>query len=100
MSRQGCTDDVLRRREEIDKLDAELVRLLNERASVALELARVKATLGWEICDPERERQVLSQVENSNSGPFDHRSLKRIFRRIIWESRRIELRRQASEGAR
>lgn len=91
-------DDVRRRREEIDRLDAELVRLLNQRASIALDLAQLKQTLGWSICDPERERQVLSQVANTNDGPFDHRSLKRIFRRIICESRRMEQRRHACGG--
>ncbi len=87
-------DGVRRRREEIDRLDAELVRLLNVRASIALELAELKQGLGWNICDPDRERQVLSQIANSNCGPFDHRGLRRIFRRIICESRRIEQRRQ------
>jgi chorismate mutase/prephenate dehydratase len=91
-------DDVRRRREEIDKLDAELVRLLNRRASIALDLARLKQAMGWNICDPEREKQVLSQVADTNGGPFDHRSLRRIFRRIICESRRMEQRRHASGG--
>lgn len=95
MSTECNRDDVRRRREEIDQLDAELVRLLNQRASIALDLAELKQSLGWGICDPERERQVLSQVANSNAGPFDQRSLTRIFRRIIWESRRMEQQRQA-----
>lgn len=94
MNGNGGSDDVRQRREEIDRVDAELVRLLNARASIALDLARLKQNLGWEICDPQREQQVLSQVADSNHGPFDHRSLRRIFRRIIWESRRIEEERQ------
>ncbi len=95
-----CSPNEIRRcREEIDRLDAELVRLLNRRASIALDLAQIKHGLGWDVCDPERERQVLTQVASSNSGPFDPRSLKRIFRRIIWESRRMEqLRQVAGEG--
>ena len=84
------SEDVLRCREDIDLLDAELVRLLNARASIALDLAHIKQGLGWDIWDAERERQVLSQVAHSNSGPFDQSGLERIFRRIIEESRRIE----------
>ncbi len=92
-------EDVQRRREEIDRLDAELVRLLNQRASIALDLAQLKQDLGWEICDPARERQVLSQIVNSNAGPFDRQSLRRIFRRIICESRRMEQKRHGAGGA-
>lgn len=93
-------DDVRRRREEIDRVDAELVRLLNQRANIALALAELKNGLGWNICDPERERQVLSRVASSNPGPFDHHGLKRIFRRIISESRRIEQQRHLCGGSR
>ena len=81
-------EDVRRRRDEIDRLDAELVRILNQRA--ALALARLKEGLGWDIRDPERERQVLSRAIGSNAGPFDHPGIRRIFRRIICESRRME----------
>ena len=98
MKMECSPEDVRRRREEIDRLDAELVLLLNRRASIALDLAQLKLSLGWTICDPERERQVLTQVADSNPGPFDHKSLKRIFRRIIWESRRIEQQRNACEA--
>jgi chorismate mutase len=83
-------EEVRRRREEIDRLDAELVRILNQRAALALDLARLKLGLGWEIRDAERERQVVSRAIGSNSGPFDHVGIRRIFRRIIYESRRME----------
>lgn len=87
----GCSpEDVRRRREEIDRLDAELVRILNQRAALALDLAQLKQELGWDIRDSERERQVLLRVTGANPGPFDHRGIKRIFRRIICESRRME----------
>lgn len=83
-------EDVRRRRDEIDRLDAELVRILNQRAALALDLARLKQGLGLEIRDPEREHQVLSRAIGSNAGPFDHHGIRRIFRRIICESRRME----------
>ena len=83
-------EEIRLRREEIDRLDAELVRILNQRAAVALDLAQLKQALGRDMRDPERERQVLTRVTGSNSGPFDHPGIKRIFRRIICESRRME----------
>jgi chorismate mutase len=90
MNRECSPEDVRRRREEIDRLDAELLRILNQRAALALDLAQLKRGLGWEIRDSDRERQVLLRVTGSNPGPFDQRGIKRIFRRIICESRRIE----------
>ena len=98
MNDECSSDDVRRRREEIDRLDAELVRILNKRAAVALELAQLKKSLGLEIRDREREQQVLLRVVGSNPGPFDHRGIKRIFRHIICESRRMELRMKGSGG--
>ena len=83
-------EDVRRRRDEIDCLDAELVRILNRRAALALDLARLKQGLGWDVRDPERERQVLLRAVGSNAGPFDHSGIRRIFRRIICESCRME----------
>ena len=91
-------DEVQRRRDDIDRLDAELVRILNQRAALALDLAELKQSLGWEILDPERERQVLSLAVGSNAGPFDHSGIRRIFRRIICESRRME--RELNRGGR
>lgn len=99
MNGSSSPQEVRRRREEIDRLDAELVRLLNRRAEVVLELAKLKHGMGWNICDPDRERQVLAQIAGSNSGPFDESGLCRIFRRIIFESRRMEERWHGSEGA-
>ena len=90
MKRKCSPEDVGRRREEIDRLDAELVRILNQRAALVLDLAQLKQALGWDIRDAERERQVLRRVTGSNPGPFDQRGIKRIFRRIICESRRME----------
>ncbi len=79
-------------------MDAELVRLLNERAQLALHLAQLKTGLGMSIHDPQREQQVLERVEGSNGGPFDQHGMRRIFRRIIVESRRIEQRRCEGGG--
>ena len=83
-------EEVRRRRDEIDRLDAELVRILNQRAALALDLAHLKQGLGWEIHDPERERQVLLRAVDTNAGPFDRSGIRRIFGRIICESRRME----------
>src|SRR5215467_11478783 len=74
-------------RDEIDRLDSELVRLLNRRAEIACELAVVKVTEGLPAYDARREHQVLARARARNTGPLEADSVTRIFRRIILETR-------------
>lgn len=85
MSRQ--LDDL---RRNIDEIDAQLVELLNARASCALEIGRVKQQAGMPVYQPGRESQVLDHVRQINPGPLDNRAIKRLFERIIDEARRLE----------
>ena len=76
-------------RQEIDVLDAELVRLLNQRAAIACEIAQVKVVSGLPAYDGKRESQVLARVAQKNTGPLDEQSITAIFRSIIEETRRL-----------
>ncbi len=78
-------------RAAIDVVDRQLLQLLNMRAKLACELAKVKRETGMEIIDPEREQQVLEQVRKNNIGPLDHDAITRIFESIIEEARRVQL---------
>lgn len=77
-------------RDEIDRLDEELVRLLNERSKCAIEIGRIKREIGQPVYSPEREKQVIQHVTGINRGPLDDEGIERLFERIIDESRRIE----------
>jgi chorismate mutase len=77
-------------RDEIDRLDEQLVQLLNARSQCAIELGRIKRELGLAIYSPEREREVIAHVTGINPGPLDRTAVRRLFERIIDESRRIE----------
>ena len=77
-------------RDEIDKLDEQLVKLLNARSQCAIELGRIKRELGLAIYSPDRERDVIEHVTGINHGPLDRDAVRRLFERIIDESRRIE----------
>ena len=71
-------------RERIDGLDRDIVRLLNERARLALEAGRLKAAQGRDgVRDPEREREVLLRVAMANEGPLPQADLVDVYRRII-----------------
>lgn len=77
-------------RKRIDLLDESLVRLLNSRAACALEIGRLKREMGIAIYQPEREAEVLRNVQRVNTGPLDQHAIKRLFERIIDEARHLE----------
>jgi len=77
-------------RKEIDDIDAELLRLLNMRARLALKVGALKQAADLPCRDPERERYVLQRLQQINDGPLDERAVGKLFHRIIRESRRVQ----------
>jgi chorismate mutase len=82
--------DLNRLREAIDRVDEVLVKLLNQRAKYAIEIGELKALLELPIYVPEREKEVLHHVESASRGPLEGVAMRRLFERIIDESRRVE----------
>lgn len=78
------------RRAEINALDGELLRLLNKRARLALQVGESKTASGLSLCDHTREREVIEGMCEANAGPLDERAVVELFRAIIHESRRIQ----------
>jgi len=77
-------------RVEIDKIDGELLRLLNERARLAMSVGESKRVAGLGVADREREREVVARACRDNAGPLDEEAVARIFRAVIRESRRLQ----------
>jgi chorismate mutase/prephenate dehydratase len=77
-------------RERISAIDASLVRLLNDRAELVMEVGRVKREAGLPVYTPHREAQVLEKVLKSNPGPMPERLLESIFREIMSGSMRLQ----------
>lgn len=85
-------------RVEIDKIDGELLRLLNARAELAVRVGETKRVAGLSVCDRAREREVVERARRDNRGPLDGEAVARLFRAVIRESRRLQTR--AAEAAR
>jgi prephenate dehydratase/chorismate mutase len=79
-------------RSRINELDRELLRLLNERARIALKVGDSKKEAGVSLCDHTREREVIERMCEANEGPLDDRAIIELYRAIIHESRRIQSR--------
>ncbi|HJV66310.1 MAG TPA: chorismate mutase [Geomonas sp.] len=77
-------------RENIDRLDSELLRIFNERASLALRIGELKKGLGLPVYDPAREKRIFARMTVENTGPLDDEAIVRLFERVVDESRRLE----------
>ena len=86
-------------RRQIDALDSELLRLLNQRAAIACEIASIKVASGLPAYDGNRERQVLARIAEKNTGPLDQQSVIDIFSGIIRETRRLGTQRMQEVSA-
>ncbi len=77
-------------RARIDTLNTQLVKLLNERARCAEQIAEFKSRAGLPVFDSQREQAVLSKVSEQNLGPLSDEALHRIFNCIMEEHRLLQ----------
>jgi chorismate mutase/prephenate dehydratase len=77
-------------REKIEQTDREIVRLLNERAAVSVEIGKAKRTEGREVYDPSREAMVYRRLETLNDGILSEAALRGVFREILSASRFLQ----------
>ena len=91
---QDCTGTDLKSvpalREKIEQADREIVRLLNERAAVSIEIGKAKRAEGREVYDPSREAMVYRRLETLNDGILSEAALRGIFREILSASRFLQ----------
>ena len=80
-------DDI---RQEIDRLDRELLRIFNERAGLALAIGEIKKEMGLPVYDPQREKLIFERMKAANPGPLEDGAIIRLFERVIDESRSLE----------
>ena len=77
-------------RKRIDRLDRRLLRLLNQRAALAVRVGRIKTQRGLPIFDARREAEVLQRLAKVNRGPLSGAAIRHIFRAILRYSRQTE----------
>jgi chorismate mutase/prephenate dehydratase len=80
-------------RTQIDKLDIQILRLINERAGLAADIGRVKNDHGSEVFSPAREEEVLKHVleaHEKGKGPLDTETVRAVFRELMSGSRALQ----------
>ncbi|MEE1067145.1 MAG: chorismate mutase [Fibrobacteraceae bacterium] len=82
--------DINEWRKKIDSLEDTLIELLNERASYALEIGKLKKQLGLPVLDAAREQEILERVAQKSKGPLSAESMKLLFSVLMQETRKLE----------
>ncbi len=73
-------------RKTIERLDEQILLLLNKRGMVASRIGEIKKQAGLPLVDAKRETAVIKHASERNTGPFCDKAIERIFRLIMKES--------------
>jgi prephenate dehydratase len=74
-------------RRKIDKIDRELLVLLQERMGLAIQSKKFKS----DVADPKREEVVLARAERMNLALLEQSFARQLLRTIIEESKRLQM---------
>ena len=96
MTLEAALDKLAECRKNIDRIDVQLIALLNERARVAEIIGEVKRGQSMPVYEPKREDQVYKNILENNHGPLPADAVRRIFERVIDEMRNLQKTRMQS----
>lgn len=91
--------DIADWRNQIDELDQQLVKLINQRAECALAIGRLKRHSNMPVYEPDRERIIFENIARNNAGPLSTMQLRQIFERLVDVMRQIQRDEMAAEEA-
>jgi chorismate mutase / prephenate dehydratase len=77
-------------RARIDDIDRQLLRLLNQRAELSLEIGCAKRESGEAVLVPEREQEILEELARLNPGPLSGGAVRSIWSEILSASRGLQ----------
>jgi chorismate mutase-like protein len=90
MTRDSAAERLEEYRRNIDRIDLQLLALLNERTRIVEKIGAVKEEFSLPVYEPKREDQVFRNVIEHNNGPLPADAVKRIFERVIDEMRTLQ----------
>jgi chorismate mutase/prephenate dehydratase len=77
-------------RKQIDKIDDEILELLQERMKIVQKVGKIKNKENLPIYRPEREIEILERLKNKNPSPLSEEAIEAIFLEIFAVSRNLE----------
>jgi len=86
----GETAELDELRRQIDAIDSDLLRLLNDRARVVQSVGALKHARNAPVYAPAREQKIVDRLARENQGPFPNAGLAPVFREIVAATRSLE----------
>lgn len=77
-------------RKKIDNVDKNIIKFLNQRASMVKDIGAVKTKTGSGIYMPDREAQIYKNILRENKGPLSDKALAAIYREVMSSSLALE----------
>jgi chorismate mutase/prephenate dehydratase len=77
-------------RKQIDEIDSGILRKLNERSRIVLEVGALKRSTGAPVYSSAREQEIIDRLTAENCGPFPQEGLAPVFREIVSATRSLE----------
>ena len=77
-------------RAEIDRIDMELLKLVNQRAQCAIGIGEIKKLEGLPVYVPEREKQVIEKMIENNKGPLPDTAISELFHWLFDQMKKLE----------
>ena len=79
------------KREEIDRIDEEIVRLIGERLKAAESIGQEKSQLGLPVTDSTREKVVLERVrELARKANINEDGIENLYKEIMRLAKSVE----------
>jgi chorismate mutase/prephenate dehydratase len=78
-------------REEIDNIDNNILKLLEQRMQIVKSVGELKHKSGGSIYRPEREQEILDRLKNEKKGIINSEAIEAIYLEIFAASRNLEL---------
>jgi chorismate mutase len=70
-------------RAQVDEKDAEMVRVLEDRAKIAIQIQRLKAEHNVAVYDPRREEEIFQKITAASDGTLYSDALRDIYDCIL-----------------
>ena len=86
-------------RNELDRIDLQIIQLYEERMSVCEEVGEIKIEEGRKVFDRNREQQKLAQVTREAKDPFYKKGLTELFEQLMSQSRKLQYQLLTKKGA-
>ena len=91
--------DLQKLRDEIDKIDKQIVDLYESRMDICKEVAEYKIETGKKVFDRVREEEKIRKVKSLTSNEFNSRAVEELFEQIMSVSRKLQYKLLAEHGS-